>query len=81
MATDVGAVASAVFLTLTVSVYRFWRPRRLVPAHLRHDGPHRPRHVLAVADASMNSTLCVLSVFVTTRVSEVGPARGMDWGA
>jgi hypothetical protein len=35
-AAGIGAVASVVFLVLTVSACRYWRPRRLIPTYLRH---------------------------------------------
>lgn len=35
--TAVGALVSAVCFTLTVSVYRYWKPARLIPAYRRYD--------------------------------------------
>ena len=41
-AAGIGVVASVVFLVLTVSVCCFRKPRRLIPAYLRHGVERRP---------------------------------------
>src|SRR5258708_5991370 len=33
----IAAASSVTFLALTTSVYRYWKPRRLIPAYLRYD--------------------------------------------
>lgn len=40
-AAGISGIASVGFLVLTVSVYRHGRPRRLVPAYLRHGAEQR----------------------------------------
>lgn len=37
VAAVVGAVASFACLALTICVYRYWKPRRLIPAYIRDD--------------------------------------------
>lgn len=41
VALGVSVVASVAFLALTLSVYRYGKPRRLIPAYLRSDVPRR----------------------------------------
>jgi hypothetical protein len=37
----IAAASSMTFLALTISVYRYWKPKRLIPAYLRYET--RPR--------------------------------------
>lgn len=47
IAISLTSIASVTLMTLTFSVYRYWKPRRLIPAYLRYEShpPTRPVRV------------------------------------
>jgi hypothetical protein len=42
----IAAASSVTFLALTISVYRYWKPRRLIPAYPRYEAQPRLRSTI-----------------------------------